>query len=195
MCLCLVRRSGSTIAVRRRSHSSNRRVALTMFIWMVRHNNAGSAGCQWGRDRRVSPGAQLGRCHHEIAESSRGCVFLSSSQTKSAPASASHDIACMTTSAKTRKCQNEGSVSGGGNPNFLLRSASRSSPSFDAVKPISHHGEDGVVGRRLSASHEFFGGMAIALADTVTRLLDARNFARSEISGKVPTSPPWRAAG
>src|SRR5205814_10272475 len=47
MCLCLVRRSGSTIAVRRRSHSSNRRVALTMFIWMVGHNSAGVTGCQW----------------------------------------------------------------------------------------------------------------------------------------------------
>src|SRR5437016_113330 len=96
MCLCLVRRSGSTIAVRRRSHSSNRRVALTMFIWMVGHNSAGLTGCQWGRDRRVSPDAQLGRCHHEIAESSRSCVFLSSSQTKSAPAMPSHNIACST---------------------------------------------------------------------------------------------------
>src|SRR5438552_17353342 len=47
MCLCLVRRSGSTIAVRRRSHSSNRRVALTMFIWMVGHTSAGLTGCQW----------------------------------------------------------------------------------------------------------------------------------------------------
>src|SRR5207249_7643733 len=51
MCLCLVRRSGSTIAVRRRSHSSNRRVALTMFIWMVGHNSAGLTGCQWARLR------------------------------------------------------------------------------------------------------------------------------------------------
>ena len=37
--------------------------------------------------------------------------------------------------------------------------------------------------------------MAIALADTVTRLLDARNVASLEISGKLPASLPWRAAG
>ncbi len=63
-------------------------------------------------------------------------------------------------------------------------------PFVHALKPISHHGEDGIVGRRLSASHEFFGGMAIALADTVTRLLDARNVASLEISGKLPASLP-----
>jgi hypothetical protein len=29
-------------------------------------------------------------------------------------------------------------------------------PFVHAVEPISHHGEDGIVGRRLSAAHEFF---------------------------------------
>jgi hypothetical protein len=37
--------------------------------------------------------------------------------------------------------------------------------------------------------------VAIALSDTVTRLLDARNVASSEVSGKLPASLPWQAAG
>ena len=122
-------------------------------------------------------------------------MFLSISQIMNAPASPSHDIACMTTNTKTRKLPKRGFSVWRRQSQFSAALGFALEPFIDAVKPISHHGEDGIVGRRLSASHEFFGGMAIALADTVTRLLDARNFASSEISGKLPASLPWRAAG
>src|SRR5947208_11735607 len=73
-----------------------------------------------------------------------------------APASPSHDIACMTTSTKTRKLPKRGLSVWRRQSQFSAALGFALEPFIDAVKPISHHGEDGVVGRRLSASRKLF---------------------------------------
>ena len=103
-------------------------------------------------------------------------MFLSISQIMNAPASPSHDIACMTTNTKTRKLPKRGFSVWRRQSQFSAALGFALEPFIDAVKPISHHGEDGIVGRRLSASHEFFGGMAIALRGEVGDQREGSNF-------------------
>src|SRR5690348_2951241 len=117
----------------------------------------GLTGCQWAPRPSTFPDAQLDRCQYVIVESSRSCVFLSISQPHQDCAGEPYPRYCLHDHEHEHKEVTERGLS-------VWRRQSQFSPVLgfalepfiDAVKPISHHGEDDTAGRRLSATLEFF---------------------------------------